>query len=199
MQYFLLHSIFPFSQSYPEIGNTWPNAKCRGRKSFDTWCYIVTCATLCVRFSSNWKQLVFFPNILKLKADDQWIQARKKLFCHTIVNNYVYNESLWKFLIKIESTWRREIKEQAPQLTWQLPPELSYKKFQNFCNIHRNHLWWSLFLKKLQTFRSATVLKRDLNAGVVNIAKFLILPILKNICQQLDFNFFNGSLLATWT
>ena len=28
----------------------------------------------------------------------------------------------------------------------------------------------------------------------VNIAKFLILPILKNICKQLLFNFFNGSL-----
>ena len=33
-----------------------------------------------------------------------------------IVKNYFCN-LLWKFLIKIESTWRREIKEQAPQLT----------------------------------------------------------------------------------
>ena len=29
----------------------------------------------------------------------------------------------------------------------------------------------------------------------VNIVKYLILPILKNICKQLLFNFFNGSLL----
>ena len=29
----------------------------------------------------------------------------------------------------------------------------------------------------------------------MNIAKFLILPILKNICKRLLFNFFNGSLL----
>ena len=29
----------------------------------------------------------------------------------------------------------------------------------------------------------------------MNIAKFLILSILKNICKQLLFNFFNGSLL----
>ena len=32
--------------------------------------------------------------------------------------------------------------------------------------IHRKHLWWSLFLKKLQNFRPATLLKRDPNTGV---------------------------------
>ena len=36
MQYFCLHSILRFSTSYPEIESTWPTAKCRGRKSFDT-------------------------------------------------------------------------------------------------------------------------------------------------------------------
>ena len=30
---------------------------------------------------------------------------------------------------------------------------------------------------------------------LANIAEFLILPILKNICRRLPFNFFNGSLL----
>ena len=30
---------------------------------------------------------------------------------------------------------------------------------------------------------------------LANIAEFLILPILKNICKRLPFNFFNGSLL----
>ena len=74
-------------------------------------------ATLCVSFSSKSKAINVFPkHILKLKARDQSIQARKKLFCHVIVKNYLCNVSQ-KFLIKIESTWRCEIKEQAPELT----------------------------------------------------------------------------------
>ena len=44
------------------------------------------------------------------------IQASKKLFCHVIGNNYL-RKVLRKFLINIESTWRRELKEQTPQLT----------------------------------------------------------------------------------
>ena len=117
MQCFCLHNILPFSKSYPEIESTWPTVKCKGRKSFDTCYYIVICATLCVSFSSKLKAINVFPkHILKSKARDQSIQARKKLFCHVIVKNYLCNVS-WKFLIKIESTWRREIKEQAPQLT----------------------------------------------------------------------------------
>ena len=97
MQYFCLHGILPFSKSYPEIESTWPTAKCRGRKSFDTWYYIVTCATLCVSFSSKSKAINVFPkHILKSKARDQSIQARKKLFSHVIVKNYLCNFS-WKF------------------------------------------------------------------------------------------------------
>ena len=59
---------------------------------------------------------VFPKPILKSKAGDQPIQAKRKLFCCVIVNNYFYC-ILCKFLIKIESTWMREIKEQTPQLT----------------------------------------------------------------------------------
>ena len=110
MQYFCLHGILPFSKSYPEIESTWPTAKCRGRKSFDTWYYIVTCAMLCVNVSSKSKAInTFSKHILK------WTQARKKLICHVIVKNYFSNIS-WKFLIKIESTWRHKIKKQTPQL-----------------------------------------------------------------------------------
>ena len=117
MQYFCLHSILPFPKSYPKIESTWPTAKCRERKSFGTWYYIVTCATLCVRFSSKSKAINVFPkHILKLKAHYQSIQVRKKLFCHVIIKNYFWNVS-WKFLIKSESTWRRVIQQQAPQLT----------------------------------------------------------------------------------
>ena len=114
MQYFCLRGILPFSKSYPESDSPWPTAKCKGRKSFGTWYYIVTCATLCVSFSSKPKAINVFPkHILKLKARDQSIQTKKKLFCHVIVKKYLSNVPC-KFLIKIESTWRRE---QALQLT----------------------------------------------------------------------------------
>ena len=65
--------------------------------------------------------------------------------------------------------WKIQIPKQGPQLT------LLYrgrsvrsshqrccirKLFSEFCNIHREHLCWSLFLKNLQTFGPATLLKR---------------------------------------
>ena len=93
-------AMFRFPNRTPEIESTWPTVKYRGRKFFDTWYYIATCATF---------------HILESKARDQSNQAKKKLFSHVIVKNYLSNVS-WKFLIKIESTWRCEIKEQAPQL-----------------------------------------------------------------------------------
>ena len=58
---FLLTWHFRFSKSYPEIESTWPTAKCRGRKSFDTWYYLVTCAMLCLIFSSKLKAINVFP------------------------------------------------------------------------------------------------------------------------------------------
>ena len=71
---------------------------------------ITICATLCVTFSSKSKSSDVFPkHIVKLKARGQSIQA-KNLFCHAIVKNYLC-KVLCKFLIKIESTWKREIKE----------------------------------------------------------------------------------------
>ena len=72
---------------------------------------------LCLSFSSKLKATNVFPKyILKSKARDKSIQARKKLYCHVTVKNYLC-KVLWKFLIKIESTWRREMKEQTPRLT----------------------------------------------------------------------------------
>ena len=71
---------------------------------------------LCLSFSSKSKAINVFPkHILKSKACHQSIQARKKLFCHMILKNYLSNV-LCKFLIKIESMWCK-IKEQTPQLT----------------------------------------------------------------------------------
>ena len=143
LQYFCLHSILPFSKSYPETESTWPTTKCSWRKYFDTWYYIVSWATLCVSFLSKSKAINVFPkHILKSKAHDKSIPARKNLFCHVIVKNYLWNVS-WKFLIKIESTWRRKIKEQAPQLT------LMYRG-RTVRSSHRRSCIRKLFLKILQ-------------------------------------------------
>ena len=147
---------------------------------------------------------MFFQNILKSNAHDQSVQARKK-FCHVIVKNYLCKVS-WKFLIKIESTWRREIKEQASQVTLlcrgrtvKQPPVVLYKKaiLKNFAISAGNTCVRVYFLKKLKTFRPANLLKNrsQHRCLTVNIAEFLILPVLKNICKRVLLNFFNGSLL----
>ena len=117
IQHFCLHCFLPFSKSYPEIDSTWSTAKCRRRMSFDTrYCIVYLCNALC-EFSLKSKSTNFFPkHNLKSKARYQSIQARKKLLCHVIVNNCLFNV-FCKFLIKIESTWRREIKEQTGDLT----------------------------------------------------------------------------------
>ena len=76
--------------------------------------YIVVCATLWLSFSSKSNITNVFPKyILKLEARDKSIQARNKLYCHLTVKDCLCNV-LWKFLIKVESTRRGEIKEQAP-------------------------------------------------------------------------------------
>ena len=69
-----------------------------------------------LRFPSNRKQLMFFQNIFwnrkhlinQFKQERTWsVTCTKELFVNVLCN----------FLIKIKSTWRREIKEQTPQLT----------------------------------------------------------------------------------
>ena len=98
---------------------------------------------LCVNFSSKPKAINGFPkHILKSKARDQLTQARKKLICHMIVENYFSNVS-WKFLIKIKSIWMREIKEQAPQLAL-LCHGRTVRSSHQWCYIRK------LFLKILQ-------------------------------------------------
>ena len=144
---FCLHGVLPL-QIIPWNWEHLINRKVQEKKIF--WhviLHIVTCATLCVSFLSKSEAINVFPkHILKSKARDQSIQARKKLFCHVIVKNYLCNVS-WKFLIKIESTWRREIKEQAPQLT------LLYRGR----TVRSSH--WKLFLKSLQYSQETPVLE----------------------------------------
>ena len=131
------------------------NRKVQGKKAF--WhvilhyfsCYYI--ATLCVSFLSKSEAIDVFPkHILKSKARDQSIQATKKLFCHVIVNN-LCNVS-WKILIKIESTWRRNVKEQAPELT-------SLHRGKTARSSHRRCCIRKLFLKILQYPQETPVLE----------------------------------------
>ena len=101
MQYFCLHGILSFSKWYPEIRSIWPTARCRGRKSI-TWYYIVTCATLCVSFSSKSKAIIFPKHILKLKSPislskEEIVLSRdsKQLFVQRFVKVFDQN---WKYV-----------------------------------------------------------------------------------------------------
>ena len=102
------------------------------------------------------------------------IAVKKKLFCHAIFKNCLSNVS-WKFSIKIESMWRREIKEQSPQLTllyrgrtvrsshWRC---CIRKLFLKILQYPQETLVLESIFKNLQTFRPATLLKRDPTTGV---------------------------------
>ena len=146
----------------------WPTAKCRRRKFCDTSYYII-CAKLRVSFSSKLKATNVFPkHILKGKARDKLIRARKKLLYHVIVKTYLCNV-LCKFLTNFEITWRNEWTNTPFDFTvlWKdcqkQPPVVFYKKscFFIFFGINKKELWWILFLKKLQIWRLATLIKRD--------------------------------------
>ena len=127
--------------------------------------HIVICATFCVSFPSKSKAINVFPeHILKSKARDKSIQARKKLFCHVIVRNYLCNV-LCKFLIKFESTWKREFKKQIPQLTLLYCGRTFRSRhgrffikelFLKILQYPQKNLGWSLFFKNKQLFKKET-------------------------------------------
>ena len=114
--------------------------------------YIVTCAILCVIFLLKSKAINIFQKYSEIEST--WpINLRKKLFSHMIIKNYLCN-ILWKFLIKSESVWRQEIKEQAPQLTLLYCGRAARsshqrcwikKLFLKFLQYPWKHLCWSLF------------------------------------------------------
>ena len=107
---------------------------------------------LCISFSSKSKATNIFPkNILKSKARDQSFQARKKLFCHVIVKKYLCKVSC-KFLIKIERTWRHEIKKQTPLL-------ILLHRCRTVRSSHRRCSIRKLFLKILKYPQETTVLE----------------------------------------
>ena len=70
------------------------------------------------------------------------------------------------------------------------PPEVLYKKsfFQTFCDIHRKTPVLGLIFNKVAGHQSCDFKKRlQHRYFFVNIGKFIITPILKNICKRLHF------------
>ena len=67
------------------------------RNSFYKWYYMLFVQRFAEVFHQSRKQLVFFQNILRSTARDQWVQAKKKLLCLVIVKNYFYGVlcSVW--------------------------------------------------------------------------------------------------------
>ena len=122
MQYFCLHVILPFSKSKYETEGTCSTAKCRGRKSFDTWYHVVTCATLCPSF--------FPKHILKSKARHQSIQVllsdSKELFVQIFVNVFDQN---WKHVEARNQSTGNPVYFTVPWWNCQKqPPEVLHKK-----------------------------------------------------------------------
>ena len=118
-----------------------------------------------------------------------------------MVKNYLYNV-LWKLLIKLESTWRHEIKEQTLQLTllycgrlvrsshWRF--SIKRAVFNNFTIFTGTPQLGSLF--GLEAFNF--VKKRPQHrCFLVNNIKFLRLLISKIVSKWLLFDSFNASLL----
>ena len=132
--------------------HTLTNRKVQGKKVI--W-HVIVHSYLCnvsVSFSSKSIAINVFPkHILKSKARDQSNQGKKKSICHAIVKNYLCNVSR-KFLIKIDSMWRHEIKEQAPRLT------LLYRS-RTIRSNHRRCCLRKLFLRISQYLQEATVLE----------------------------------------
>ena len=171
----------------------WPTAKCRRRKFCDTSYYII-CAKLRVSFSSKLKATNVFPkHILKGKARDKLIRARKKLLYHVIVKTYLCNV-LCKFLTNFEITWRNEWTNTPFDFTvlWKdcqkQPPEVFYKKscfFYFFWYQQERTVMNSLF-KKVADLKACNFNKTRpyYRCFPVNIAKFLRPLILKNIYEQ---------------
>ena len=88
--------------------------------------------------------------------------------------------------------WRHEIKEQWQDCQKQ-SPEVQYKKaiLKNFAISLANTCVKVAYLQTCNFIKKRT----QHRCFPVNIAKFLMLPILKNIHKRMLFNFFNGSLL----
>ena len=100
---------------------------------------------------------------------------------------------LCKFLIKVESTCRREIKEQTLQLT-SLYCGRTVKSSRRNCSVKKLFLQISQYPQETPMLESLFKIQQH-NCFPVDIAKFLRLPILKNICEQLLLDCFNGPLL----
>ena len=173
------------SSAFQIMSRNWSTAKCRRRKSSDTRDYIVISATLFVNFSLKSKATNVFPKyILKSKACDKSIQARK-------------------FLIKFESTWRREIKEQALQLTLLYRGRTVRSSHRRFCI--KKAVLKAVLYKKLALFKNVTGLKAcnyikrrpQHRCFPVNITTFLRLSISKNIWELLLFDCFERFTI-TW-
>ena len=87
IQYFWVHGILPFSKSYPEIESTWPTAKCRSRKSFDTLYNIVTC------FSKTYSEIESTWPINSSKEEIVLSHDNNKLFVQLFVKVF---DQKWK-------------------------------------------------------------------------------------------------------
>ena len=111
------------------------------------------------------------------------IDFSRKIFLHVIPVRIIVP---W---CKLRNIYKNKMYNNIILLWWNQKqlPEVFHRKAvnKNFAIFKGKHLRWSLLSIKLQTFRADS--KRDSNTDVflVNIAKFLRISLLKNICEWL--------------
>ena len=175
------------------VESTWLNAKCKQRKSLEKlfvqrFVYI---------FHQIRKQLMFSLKSINLLTKHEIVLLREIIICATLYVRF------WS-----RSKARGGAKSKNRHLGWLYWTVVGLSEvvfwgvllkkvaLKNFTIFTGKHLCWGLFLIKLQAFSPATFSKRDSNTGVFcGYCESLRLPILKNICERLLFDCFNGSLL----
>ena len=143
---------------------------------------------------------MFFQNIFwNLKHVINQFKQRRNYFAPWL---YLCNVLL-KFLINIESTCICNVKEVTPQLTLLyctvagLSEATTRGVLLKISQYPQETLVLESLLKKAADLKVCIFIKKRPRHRCfpVNIAKFLRLPILKNISERLPFDCFNGSLL----
>ena len=163
-----MEHIFPFSRSYPETESTWSTARCRWRKPFDTWYYIVTCGRIYISFSSKSKATNnVFPKHSEIKSTWSINSSKEETVnCCMIVKIYLCS-TLCKFFMWMVACGGAKSKEQTPQLTllhWGRTVRSScqscfiknhFLQILQYSQGKKTCVWFSFFIL-LRAFRLAT-------------------------------------------
>ena len=162
----------------------------------DPWRSLFYCLWICSRFETNisrgvWWVLRFnWKNIAEISHRSQFLRIHRK--ARQMESFFSKNGTETYFTVNtktVPSVFSLQIYMQIckkgilPKLSVEFvyihteyekqPPEMLYKKavINNFAIFAGKHMWWSLFLIKLQIWRPEFLLKQASNTGVFKLLK----------------------------